>query len=214
MIATMENDATEGKEAQQRYPRLLIGSGVVLLLLVGTVYAWTSTPSYSLYRIKRALEAHDYVTFSRYVDIDSVLEHALDEFGANVQHKAEEPPVRGSLGKLLRKGLTSLLSSQAREVAKAGLSIAVEQTVKDQGRQLPRIPATAVVAALWLGQTEGTLTTFPVKMKKGQQIEVSTSQTSEGIWRVVAVSNLRALLPALQKRQGRKQFDKDAFSTE
>jgi hypothetical protein len=210
----MENDTTEGKEAQQRFSRLIIGSGVVLLFLVGAAYAWTSTPSYSLYRIKQALEAHDYATFSRYVDVDSVLDRALDEFGDNEQRRAEEPPVHGSLDKLLRRGLAKLLSGRAREVAKAGLSIAVEQTVKDRDRPLPRIPATAVVAALWLGQTEGDVATFPVKMKKGQQIEVRARRTSEGIWRVVAVSNLRALLPALQKRPGREQFDQDESGNE
>jgi Protein of unknown function (DUF2939) len=214
MMVIMENNATEGKEAQQKYPRWIIGSGIVLFFLVGAAYAWTSTPSYSLYRIKRALEAHDYATFSRYVDVDSVLDHALDEFGDNEPRKAEEPPRRGSLDKLLRRGLANLFSGQAREVAKAGLSIAVEQTVKDQDRQLPRIPATAVVAALWLGQTEGALAIFPVKMKRGQRIEVRARRTPEGVWRVVAVSNLRAFLPALQKRVGREPFDNDESGNE
>src|SRR5712691_4985572 len=85
--------------------RFTVGGGIVLLLAVGVGYAWTFTPSYSLYRIRQALETHDYVLFARYVDVDSVLDHGLDEVVGNEEKNAEGREPRGPLAKALRKGL-------------------------------------------------------------------------------------------------------------
>ncbi len=171
-----------------------------LVLSVGGGYAWTFTPSYSLYCLKQALDTHDYKTFSRYVDVDSVLDHALDELGATESQEAEKPQFKGFLGKLARKGLFKFLAGDAREVTKAGLSIAVEQAMKDRDRPLPRIPLVAVPVALWFGRSEGELVVFPVKLKKEQVVEITMRRTSPEPWRVVAVSNLKVLLPAFQRK--------------
>jgi hypothetical protein len=89
------------------------------------------------------------------------------------------------------------------------LEIVVEQTVKDREHPLPEIPAFAVVAALWQGHAEGDTLSFPVKVKKGQQIGVKTRQTPEGLWRVVEVANLRALLPTLKARHSTDQAENE-----
>ncbi len=181
-----------------RFRRLLLVGGIMVLLLVGASYTWTFTPSYSLYRIRQALLAHDYVTFSHYVDVDSVLDHAMSEFVEGKPAAEGEPEIRGTLGKLLKKGILKNFVRDAREVVKAGLEIALEQAVKDQDRPLPEIPAFAVAAALWHGRAEDDTVSFPIKVKKGGKIAIKARQTPDGLWRVVEISNLRALLPALQ----------------
>jgi hypothetical protein len=203
MSGTTEEQGTTGRPV----PRLLVGVGIFVLLLAGAGYAWTFTPSYSLYRIKQALAAHDYETFSQYVDLDSVLDHALDELAESEGEKTEIPGLRGSLGKLLRKGLFKTLARDARDITKASLEILVEQAVKDHTRPLPEIPTAAVIGALWLGQAENDTVVFPVKMKKKKKIEIRTRQTPQGLWRVIEVSNLSALLPALQRRLSVDQPD-------
>src|SRR5437879_3548703 len=86
--------------------RLMIGGGIVVLLVAGLSYAWTFTPSYSVYRIRQALETHDYDLFTQYVDVNSVLDHALDEFTDPGVNNSEESPLHGPLTKALRnKGL-------------------------------------------------------------------------------------------------------------
>jgi hypothetical protein len=196
----MQN-AAESRTARSGTRRFLIGSGILLLLLAGVGYAWTFTPSYSLYRIRQALNAHDYATFSHYVDIDSVLDHGLDEFAGQKDQSADEPTPRSPLGKILRKGLLKNFASEARDILKAGLEIAVEQAVKSQERPLPEIPPLAVVAALWYRRADDDTVRFPIKIKKGQQIEVRARQTPAGLWRVVEINNLPALLPALKSRR-------------
>ena len=180
--------------------RLIIGLVLSFLIVVGGGYAWTFTPSYSLYRLRQALETHDYDLFSRYVDVDSVLDHALDELGGSSPGDSSQPRLKGFLGKLERKGLFKFLVGEAREMTKAGLSIAVEQAVRDRDRPLPQIPLAAVPAALWLGRSEGEMIVFPVKLKNKQVVEVKTRRSSPGPWRVVEVTNLQVLLPILQRK--------------
>jgi len=187
-----------------RANRLLLSIGVAILLLAGAGYAWTFTPSYSLYQIKRALETHDYNLFSQYVNVDRVLDHAFDEFTDDREPPPEGPIPGDSLARALRKGLRSFARS-ARDIVKAGLSIAVEQAVKDRNHPPPQIPAFAVVGALWQGQRDGDMVSLPVKVKKKGQIEVRMQQTARGTWQVVEVSNLSALLPALKSRRERKE---------
>ena len=195
----------EGQAVPSRFRRRLVGVGICVLLLGGAGYAWTFTPSYSLYRIKSALEAHDYPAFSRYVDVDSVLDHALDQVVENKEKSPEEPAPHGPLARALRKGFFKRFARDAREVVKAGLEVAVEQKVKDRDHPPPQIPAFAVIGALWYGRGDGGTVSFPVKVKKGKQIEVKARQTPAGLWRVVEVSNLSAFLPTLKPRQSAEQ---------
>jgi hypothetical protein len=188
--------------------RLMLVLLAGLVLGVGGGYAWTFTPSYTLYCLKHALETHDYEIFSRYLDIDSVLDHALDELGEAESEEREKPRLKGFLGKLARKGLFKFLTGEAREVTKAGLSIAVEQAVKDRDRPLPQIPLWAVPASLWLGRSEGELVVFPVKLKKEQVVEVKMRRTLPEPWRVVAVTNLKVLLPPLQRKLAKPEEDR------
>lgn len=185
--------------------RLLFVVGIMVLLLVGAGYTWTFTPSYSLYCIRRALLTHDYVAFSHYVDVDSVLDHAMNEFAEGKPAAEGEPALRGTLGKLLKKGILKNFVRDAREVVKAGLEIAIEQAVKDQERPLPEIPRFALVAALWHGRAADDTVSFPVKVKKGGEIEIKARQVQGGLWRVVEISNLRALLPALKHFKTKKE---------
>jgi len=187
----------------------VLSIGIFALVLAAAGYAWTFTPSYSVYQIKQALETHDYATFSRYVDVDSVLDHALDEFGSNPEQETDTPAPGGLLGKALRKGFLKNFARDARPVVKAGLRIVVEQTVKNRDHPLPQIPLAAVVGALWYGRTDdGNTVSFPIKIKKGERIQIKARQTPAGVWRVVEVSDLSAFLSTLKSRRGLLSVDK------
>jgi hypothetical protein len=195
----------ESSPLRSRLRHFLLGGGVVVLLVAGLAYAWTFTPSYSLYWIRQALETHDYALFMQYVDVDSVLDHAIDDFATQGKTDPNEFPLRGTLGKLLRKGPLKDFAEGARAVVKAGLDIAVEQAVKNPESQLPEIPASALLAALWVGRADEDTVRFPIKVKKGERIEVRARQTPEGRWQVVEVENLPALLPTLKSRFAAKR---------
>ncbi|MBI3801930.1 MAG: DUF2939 domain-containing protein [Deltaproteobacteria bacterium] len=201
----MASTPEESRSSRRWLRRILMGGGIVVLLVVGLGYAWTFTPSYSLYRIRQALETHDYALFTQYVDVDSVLDHAIDDFTSQGKKDPDELPLRGALGNLLRKGPLKDFAQGVHAVVKAGLDIAVEQAVKNPESQLPEIPASALLATLWVGRADGDTVRFPLKVKKGDRIEVRARQTPAGRWRVVEVENLPALLPTLKSRLAAKR---------
>jgi hypothetical protein len=145
---------TDTIKSASGWSRIVIGLAIVALVFAGGLSLWRASPGYSVYRIKQALETHDYELLSRYVDVDKVLDYTLDELG-NSPDDADNASLGGLLGKLMRKGLFKLLAGEAREVTKAGLSLFVEQAVKDSGRPPPQISAIAPVAAWWLAQRDG-----------------------------------------------------------
>jgi len=195
----------KGKSCTEDCAGFFISLSIVALVLAGAGYAWTFTPSYSLYRIRQALLAHDYAAFSYYVDVDSVLTHAFDEVAEGNSREGEEQKLRGTLAKIFKKGILKDFAHEAREVLKAGTEIALEQAIRNQERPLPEIPAFAVAAALWTGTTEGDSVTFPVKVKKGKYIDIRARQTATGLWRVVEIKNLPVLLPALRRHRGKQE---------
>lgn len=184
--------------------RFFIGIGLVTLLLIVGGIAWTFTPSYSVYHIQQALETHDYERFARYVDIERVVGNTFDELGLKKQAKKEPPSSRDSLVRLLRKGIQSL-SGEIRNIASAGVEIAVEQTITDRNRDLPEIPTLAVVGALFAEKTEDGLRSSPIPLKNGEKIEIKMDKSAEGVWRVVEVTNIQALLDQLKQRYVEKK---------
>jgi Protein of unknown function (DUF2939) len=190
---------TDVVKSSSRWSYVTIGLVIVALVFAGSFFLWRSSPGYSVYRIKQALETHDYELLSRYVDMDKVLDSTLDELGNSGADEEGDVSLGGVLGKLMRKGVFELLAGEAREVTKAGLSLFIEQAVKDRDRLPPHIPAVAPIAAWWLAQRDGDTARLTFRTKKDKSIDVTMQRTPEGIWRVVAVSNLRMFLPKLQK---------------
>ncbi len=175
-----------------------------ILVIIGAVaalcaYAWTTTPSYTVYGVRHAIGAHDYVAFTRYVDVNSVIEHALQELGhiPNPDQAPDNAWPNDLLGRILRQTPLAELSRTARAIMKAGVEIAVEQAIQQRDRPLPAIPLIAVVAALWQGERRGDLLGLPIEVKGGEQIEVIMRKSPTGLWRVVEVSNLSAVVPEL-----------------
>lgn len=190
---------TDVVKSPSRWRRVMVGLAIVAAVLGGSFFLWHSSPGYSVYRIQQALETHNYELLSRYVDVDTVLDHTLDELGNSQANEDGDVSLGGFLGKLLRKEVFKLLSGEAREVTKAGLSMVVEQMVKDPDRPPPQIPMIAPLAAWWLAQRDGDTARLTFEAKKDKPVDVTMQRTPEGVWRVVAVSNLQVFLPKLKK---------------
>ena len=57
---------------------------IIILLLVATTgiiyWQYTTTPRYSLLQIKKAYDQHDFASFQKYVDIETVTNSLVDKF--------------------------------------------------------------------------------------------------------------------------------------
>ena len=168
-----------------------------VLLGLGGVYAWMQTPSYAVYHIQQALKTRNYETFTQYVDIDSVVSSALEDLGQSVSdipQQQDTPP--NSLAGLLHRGLESL-ARDVQDLAKAGVTFAVQQAFQNSDLTLPQIPTVALVGTVIGGDTREDIRYFSVPLDSGEEIEIGLRHTSEDRWRVVRVTNVQALLKAV-----------------
>ena len=200
----MEQPSTQSRQSSKPwwFNKFILGAGVGVAFVIVSCIAWTFTPAYSLYQIKQALETHDYARFAEYVDVESVAGNAFDELGQFKQQKEDKPSSGGSLADLLRQGLKSL-SGEIRNVVSAGADIVVEQVITDRNRDLPEIPTLAIIGAIFAGETKDGMRHFPVPIKNGEEIEVNMRESDEGVWRVIEVTNVKALIAQLKKRSDR-----------
>ena len=168
-----------------------------VILGLGGVYAWMQTPSYSVYHIQQALKTRNYETFTHYVDIDSVVSYALEDLGQSapdVPQPQDTPP--DSLAGLLHRGLRSL-TRDVQDLAKAGVTFAVQQAFQNSDLTLPQIPTIVLIGTVIGGDTREDIRYFSVPLDNGEEIEIGLHYTPEGRWRVVRVTNVQALLKAV-----------------
>lgn len=165
---------------------------IVAVLLVGGGYTWLQTPSYSIYRIQQALRTRDHAAFRRYVDLDSVVGHAVSEVGGDLLSGTREPPRRGLAG-LLQKGVERLVEN-VPDLARVTTGFAVRQAFDNPDQRLPDIPLIAVVGALLVGETRDGVRYLPVTLRSGEEIEIGLRANPDGVWRVVRVTRVKALL--------------------
>ena len=178
-------------------PRRGVVLGGCLAFVLAAGLAWTFTPSYALYHIRRALETHDYERFAHYVDVDRVVGAALDELG--LSSPLDEASDEDSLADIFRQGLQAL-GTEVRGLVSAGVGFMIKQAVQDQSRQLPAIPTVAILGAIFAGEAQDSTRRFSVHLQNGQQIGVRMQKSAQGVWRVVAVTNIKGLLAQLKER--------------
>ena len=167
------------------------------LLGLGGVYAWMQTPSYAVYHIQQALKTRNYETFTHTVDIDSVVSYALEDLGQSVPDIPQQHDTPSdSLVGLLHKGLESL-TRDVQDLAKAGVTFAIQQTFQNSDLTLPQIPTIALIGTVVGGETREDIRYFSVPLDSGEEIEIGLRYTPEGRWRVVRVTNVQALLKAV-----------------
>ena len=77
---------------------IILGSvlaAIVLIAVIGWLYV-KSTPQYSLYQASQTVKKHDYNAFTQYVDIDAVVDTAVDQAVTQVKAEQAAQPVSGN----------------------------------------------------------------------------------------------------------------------
>lgn len=110
--------------------KLLIGLPALLIILGLFVWIYVrSTPQYSLFLTSSAIRAHDYKTFTKYVDIDTVVSNVIDDAlaqSAKEQAKAPQGDQWYQLGQSFAQGLITAMKPTLIQKAKDEVQKEVE----------------------------------------------------------------------------------------
>lgn len=107
--------------------KLKLSIGILVALLLIVLLSWRyilSTPQYSLYQLYNAVKVHDYQTFTKYADVDSVVGNVIDKVMAQ---NGETANSQGNGWDQLAQGLVLSMKPTLVQTAKNEIKKQVEQ---------------------------------------------------------------------------------------
>lgn len=166
--------------------------GVLVVLVIGgwALFYVPTTPSYAIYQLKQAIDAHDGATAATFVDFPSVVKNAGYEM---LQQNSN---ANDAITALVGKGAVDLLSGPMA----LGAQQWATQQVNSGARQV-QMPVAAVAGAIVLLHHSGDAAWTNFRDAKGVQWDIRMAREN-GRWRVTEVKNVQQLLQHLQQEKG------------
>jgi hypothetical protein len=165
-------------------------TAILIFLVLGwwLVFYVPNSPTWSVLRLKQAIDARDGDAAARYVDFQSVVEAAGKEM---VQEQANKNP----LGALVGQAAIAMLSKPAAEL----LESQAKQKVEDGDRDV-QMPAAAVLGSIVLMHRSGATAFTKFTDHKGRTWEIHFKREA-GVWQVTKVKNIQQILGQLEQHE-------------
>jgi len=169
-------------------------TAILIFLVLGwwLVFYIPNSPTWSVLRLKQAIDARDGDAASRYVDFQSVVTAAGQQM---VQQQAGTNP----LGALVGQAAIAMLSKPAAELVEAQ----AKQKVEDGDRNL-QMPMAAVLGSIVLMHRSGD-TAYTRFTDRKQHTWGVHFKREAGVWEITEVENFQQILDRLEPH-GQKQL--------
>jgi len=179
---------------------------IVLVVAGWAVFYLPDTPSYTVFRLKQAIDNQDGESAATYVDFQKVVRNAGYEWLQNKKGSESGGGDSGDssddssspLGQLIGKGAVDFLSGPMAALLRRW---AVQQV--DNGDKRLQMPPAAVLGAVVMLHRYGETAYTRWQDKKGQVYEVRMAR-EDGIWKIVEVKNVQELLNKLKPPEDKK----------
>ncbi len=170
---------------------------ITALAIIIAVAAWAifylpNTPTWSVLRLKQAIDARNGEAAARYVDFQNVVKNAGYQM---VQQKAADNP----LGAMVGRAAVEFLSQPM-----AGMLEAWAKDEVNKGNPDLQMPGAAVAASLVVLHRSGDTASTQFTDRKGQTWEIHLARSPGGFWQVVEVKNVEQLLEQLKQREQKR----------
>ncbi len=102
---------------------------IITIAIIASAFYIKSTPQYSLYKMYQSVKNHDYGTFSKFVDVDTLVENLVDK---SIEESKKEQEQKGStdeweqLGNSFAEGLVALMRPSLTAAIKSGIQKNIE----------------------------------------------------------------------------------------
>jgi hypothetical protein len=165
---------------------------VVMAIASWAIFYLPTTPSWSVYELKNAIDARNGDAAAVYVDFDSVVTHAA---AAMVNQRSSGNPIAGLIGSaalsILEKPLSNLVRNQA--IAKV-----------NGGEKDVQMPAAAVALSIVMLRHSGDVASTRFTDHKGQEWEIRLKRDNDGLWRVSEVGNIEQVIERLREHESKQ----------
>lgn len=162
----------------------------VVLAAVGGFWYYTTTPTYSIGRIEKAVRDHDAVLFEKHVDLESVLGRAFDQVLAPGAGEGQRSGGWGDLGRVL--GAT-LLKPQVVGKLKQQVLADVESGRMPAAQSLSARPTFEGLESV---RREGAQALATLRVRDGERLLLVEVRLRDrgGYWQAIEIANLRQLV--------------------
>ncbi|MGO9607369.1 MAG: DUF2939 domain-containing protein [Candidatus Binataceae bacterium] len=174
-------------------PRFIVRhfTAILVALIVGwwAIFYLPDSPTWAVLWLRNAVQNRDGEAAVRYIDFQSVIQHAAKEMTAN----SSDP-----LGAFVGQAAVQLLS---RPMATMAEGIAKQKV--DEGDPNLQIPAAGVAGAVLLLHRSGDSAWTKFDDRKGQTWEIHLTR-EDGRWQITEVKNARQLLEKLEQHEAKQ----------
>jgi hypothetical protein len=162
-------------------------TAILIFLVLGwwLIFYIPNSPTWSVLRLKQAIDARDGDAAARYVDFQRVVKNAGQEM---VQKQAGNNP----LGALVGQAALAMLSQPAADLLESAAKRKVENGDPDV-----QMPSVAVLGAIVLMHRNGDRAYTKFTDNKNQTWEIHLRREA-GVWKVTDVKNIGQILKKLE----------------
>lgn len=173
--------------------RHAIGILIAVAIVGWGLFYVPDTPSYAVFQLKQAIDAHDGALAAAYIDFTSVVRNAGYEM---VQQNADKGG-GGMVSTLIGRGAVDLLAQPMAAVVKTWATREVDDGARDV-----QMPAAAVAGAILMLHRSGDTAWTDFRDNKGREWNIRMAREN-GRWRVVEVKDIQQFLDKLKRDQER-----------
>ena len=116
-----ENVADELLNKKPSKTKIIAGilASLVVAIAAGGYHYWTNSPAYALKKVAESIQNRDSASFHAYVQVDKVLESAVDDIiGSTMREQSEDESELGAIGSALGAKMIEAFKPQIRAMAK------------------------------------------------------------------------------------------------
>lgn len=145
---------------------------IMAMAIGGGYYYFTGTPTYSLYQIKKSIQAHDSITFNKYIDADRIIDRLVTDAMAGAESELSDNPFAG---------LAKTLLLSMKEEFKSSLNKNIEEISDGKDNKLTALIIKDVVK-------EGKSANVTLKNPDNEELRLQMIKVPEGYWKIVSVN--------------------------
>ena len=170
------------------------GAAILVAVAAWAVLYLPQTPSFAVFRLKRAIDARNADAAARYVDFESVVRHAGYEMVAGENGGGGVP-----LSRMLGQGAVELLAKPTAKIVEGWMRHEVETAAEEV-----QMPPVAVLGSIVMLHRSGGTAYTRFRDRKGREWQISMARNGDGQWQVVEIKNIRQLLEKLKAEQEKR----------
>ena len=202
--------------------------GFALAIAIAAVAAWwflyfTKTPTYSLKIVRTAIQQQDIETFKKHVDLDTLMDAAIDDFISSDDKVAEmkNNPFTAGLLQMLKPTLVEYSKKSIYSLVEKGKTEEVKPQNDGASGIANNMPSISNKSFIGIGETKKNGKTATVELKVNDDeiggeftFVIGMRELNDGTWQVTKINNLADYLNAV-KEAHKKQLKEylEAYDT-